>query len=77
MQSNFQNNIQKNTPGVPAKNNAYLPKIDAGEYLEAENLTDLIRVVREHKVLSNLSEDFEINLLEQVMIFLRQKLLMI
>jgi len=58
-------NIQKNTPGVPAKNNAYLPKIDAGEYLEAENLTDLIRVVREHKVLSNLSEDFESNLLEQ------------
>jgi len=32
------NNIQKNTPGVPAKNNAYLPKIDAGEYLEAKTL---------------------------------------
>ena len=60
------NNILHNTPAfVPSKYSAYLPTLNEGAYIEASSLEELSKIVREERVLRNISGDFEMELLEQ------------
>ena len=60
------NNIIRNTPDyIPGKFNVYLPKMSEGKYIEAANIDEMGQKIRNESILSNLSDDFEIELLEQ------------
>ena len=60
------NNFERNTPtSVPTKYNAYMPHLNDGAYVEATSIDELCLKVREQGTLKNLSDDFEVELLEQ------------
>ena len=60
------NNIIRNTPDlIPPNYNVYLPDITDGKYIQASSIEDLGKVIRNESILSNLSDDFEVELLEQ------------
>ena len=60
------NNIIRNTPDyIPPNYNVYLPDITDGKYIQASGIEDLGKIIRNESILSNLSDDFEIELLEQ------------
>ena len=59
-------NIKRNTPSnIPAKYTAYLPPLENGLYIEASSIGELSEKVRDENILSNLTNDFEYELLEQ------------